>query len=307
MKDRIATEDALKHCHECEYQGRAATAASLAGAIDMPLADASDLLARLEARGLVQAGDRGTYELTGAGQAYARRVVRAHRLYETDLARHSGFPEADWHPIAEKEEHRLSDQDVDRLSRRLGHPRWDPHGDPIPTPAGELPALHGRELGMCEVGCVGRIVHIEDEPAEVYQRVIRLGLVAGMRFRLDAVDAVHSRITADGRTLTLDRPMGALLRVVELPEGESLDEALHRLSDLGESQVATVVGLGPGCRGAERNRLLDLGVVPGSRISIDLVSPSGNPTAYRIRGASIALRREQADHVYVHIAVEVDA
>ena len=64
---------------------------------------------------------------------------------------------------------------------------------------------------------------------------------------------------------------------------------------------------GPGCRGAERNRLLDLGVVPGSDIGIDLVSPSGNPTAYRIRGASIALRREQADHVYVHITAGVEA
>lgn len=307
MKDRIATEDALKHCHECEYQGRAATAASLAGAVDIRLADASTLLARLEARGLVASGDRGVYELTDGGRAYARRIVRAHRLYETSLARDSGYPETDWHPIAELKEHVLSDDEVDRLAERLGHPRWDPHGDPIPTPAGDLPALVGRELGLCPVGCVGRIIHIEDEPAAVYERVIRLGLVAGMRLKILASDPVHFRINADGRVVSLDRAMGALLRVAELPEGEAFDETLRRLSDLGTDGQARVVGLGPGCRGAERNRLLDLGLVPGSEIRIDLVSPSGNPTAYMIRGASIALRREQADHVYVHIMMEAVA
>jgi Fe2+ transport system protein FeoA len=45
--------------------------------------------------------------------------------------------------------------------------------------------------------------------------------------------------------------------------------------------------------------MLDLGIVPGTRVAAELRSPSGDPTAYRIRGAVIALRREQAELVHV--------
>jgi len=301
MADRIATEDALKHCHECEYQGRSATAESLAGARGMPLHEAAELMARLVEEGLVHRRGRGLHDLTEAGRVYARRVVRAHRLFETDLARHSGFPETEWHGRAEREEHVLTDEEIERLSERLGHPRWDPHGDPIPTTEGDIPALHGRELTGCPEGWVGRIVHVEDEPHATYERITKLGLVAGMRIKVVAPGPSGCRVNADGRIVELDSAMGAQLRVAELASGEIFDEHLARLSDLAGGGTARVVGLGPGCRGDERNRLLDLGVVPGTDVEIDLVSPSGNPIAYRIRGASIALRREQADHVYVHI------
>ncbi len=301
MLDRIATEDALKHCHECEYRGRPATAESLAGAMGTPLDDASALLARLVERSFLTAQGQGLYALTDEGRVYARRVVRAHRLYETALARDTGFPESDWHARAERKEHVLTDDEVEHLSQRLGHPRWDPHGDPIPTSEGDLPDLHGLEISGCPEGWTGRITHVEDEPNAPYERITRLGLVAGMRVRILSVDGGRCRISADGRVMTLDAAMAAQVHVGELAPGESIDDGLARLSDLAEGGSARVVGLGPGCRGAERNRLLDLGVVPGSVIEIDLVSPSGNPTAYRIRGASIALRREQADHVYVHL------
>ena len=301
MLDRIVTEDALKHCHECEYQGRAATAESLAGAMGIRLDDATILLGALVEGRLATPEGRGLYALTEEGRQYARRIVRAHRLYETALARDSGFPETDWHARAERKEHVLTDEEVEQLSQRLGHPRWDPHGDPIPTPEGELPDLQGREIAGCPAGWAGRITHVEDEPRSTYERIARLGLVAGMRVKILSTDAGGCRINADGRVVTLDRAIGAQLRVVELAAGETFDDRLARLSDLERDGMARVVGLGPGCRGPERNRLLDLGIVPGSDIEIDLVSPSGNPTAYRIRGASIALRREQADNVYVHI------
>ncbi len=45
---------------------------------------------------------------------------------------------------------------------------------------------------------------------------------------------------------------------------------------------------------AERRRLLDLGILPGTRIENVMPSPLGDPVAYRIRSAVVALRREQA-------------
>jgi DtxR family Mn-dependent transcriptional regulator len=60
-----------------------------------------------------------------------------------------------------------------------------------------------------------------------------------------------------------------------------------------------VVRLSSNCRGAQRRRLLDLGVVPGTEIEAELPSASGDPVAYRIRGALIALRRQQAEWIEV--------
>lgn len=300
MKERIATEDALKHCHESEYQGREVTAPSLAGALGIRLGDASDLLAELVRQEYLTFSGHGAYSLTNEGRRYARRVIRAHRLYETSLARNTGFTDADWHAKAERKEHQLTDAEVERLAARLGDPRWDPHGDPIPTPAGDLPEIRGTDLNECAAGWVGRVSHVEDEPLEVYLRLTAQGLVAGMTLKVVDVDAGGMRVNADGRSIHLDRAAAALVRVIELAAGELFDDRLIRLVDLPEGESARIVGLGPACRGDERHRLLDLGVVPGSVVEVDLISPSGNPVAYRIRGASIALRREQAEHIYAH-------
>ncbi|MDQ3064172.1 MAG: ferrous iron transport protein A [Acidobacteriota bacterium] len=50
---------------------------------------------------------------------------------------------------------------------------------------------------------------------------------------------------------------------------------------------------------AERRRLLDLGILPGTRIENVMPSPLGDPVAYRIRSAVVALRREQAQLIEV--------
>jgi Fe2+ transport system protein FeoA len=58
-----------------------------------------------------------------------------------------------------------------------------------------------------------------------------------------------------------------------------------------------VTGLSRSLRGPQRRRLLDLGFVPGTLIEAEISSAMGDPIAYRVRGALIALRREQADAV----------
>ncbi|HUU33375.1 MAG TPA: FeoA family protein, partial [Vicinamibacterales bacterium] len=83
--------------------------------------------------------------------------------------------------------------------------------------------------------------------------------------------------------------------------------SMMRLSALAPGEAADVVALAASCRGAQRRRMLDLGLVPGTRVVSELRGPSGDPTAYRIRGALIALRRDQASHVYVHKRTEVPA
>jgi DtxR family Mn-dependent transcriptional regulator len=71
------------------------------------------------------------------------------------------------------------------------------------------------------------------------------------------------------------------------------------LSTLKLGEQATVTGISPACRGLERRRFMDLGILPGTQIEVDLSSPSGDPMAYRIRGALVALRYEQANMINI--------
>lgn len=66
------------------------------------------------------------------------------------------------------------------------------------------------------------------------------------------------------------------------------------LADISPGDSATVQGISPRCHGPARLRLLDLGVVPGTVVQARLESAAGDPIAYDIRGALVALRREQA-------------
>lgn len=47
-----------------------------------------------------------------------------------------------------------------------------------------------------------------------------------------------------------------------------------------------------------KRRLLDLGFVPGGEVKVGKRSPLGDPTAYRVCGTTIALRKEESDYIY---------
>jgi len=65
-------------------------------------------------------------------------------------------------------------------------------------------------------------------------------------------------------------------------------------------QSVSVVGLT--ATGHIRRRLLDLGFVNGAQVSVIRRSPLGDPTAYRVRGATIALRAADAGHVLIEMS-----
>src|SRR5256885_16444354 len=65
-------------------------------------------------------------------------MIRRHRLLELYLTQQLGYDWGGVHAEAERLEHAVSDELIDRMARALGDPQYDPHGDPIPTAAGEI-------------------------------------------------------------------------------------------------------------------------------------------------------------------------
>jgi Fe2+ transport system protein FeoA len=69
------------------------------------------------------------------------------------------------------------------------------------------------------------------------------------------------------------------------------------LDKLAVGQTATIKNLRN--QSAERRRLLDLGILPGTLIENVMASPLGDPVAYRVRNSVVALRREQAELIEI--------
>ena len=307
MTGRVLIEDALKHIYNLEYKKQTATVASLSGVLELTGRGASDLVARAEAMRLLEASD-GELRLTTSGKDYAIRMLRVHRLWEQYLAEKTGVSESEWHSEAEYQEHDLSADDVDNLAQQMGYPVYDPHGDPIPTSSGELPPRHGQALSALAAGDRAVIVHLEDEPEAVYAQLVAEGLQLGMQVDITQVSPQRVTFWADGNEHLLAPILAANISVVPLPEGkdQESEEDSESLSSLGLGESGRVVRLSRGCRGLERRRLMDLGVLPGIIIEAEMRSPSGDPTAYRIRGGSIALREEQASHIRIVRQMEVE-
>lgn len=296
--ERVQIEDALKHLFDCEYHDRTANLQSLSGALEVSGNRAAELLAGLQAQELVSV-DQGCYRLTATGREYALKIVRIHRLWESYLSHETGLHPAAWHDRAEQLEHKTSAEEAEALSARMGHPRYDPHGDPIPTAAGDIAPPLGRPLTELDIGELAEIVHVEDEPEAVYAQLVAEGLHPGMRVRVNEKTPRRIRFEVDAEEHVLAPIVAANLSALPLPQEEEMAGPYDRLSDLEVGQRARVVGLAVALRGPERRRMLDLGLIPGTEVASQLRSPSGDPTGYLIRGAVIALRRQQADLIQV--------
>ncbi len=92
-----------------------------------------------------------------------------------------------------------------------------------------------------------------------------------------------------------------------LPLDSEVETGRRSLAEVPVGETVVVTGISPACQGPQRRRLLDLGVVRGATVTPELVSTSRDPVAYRIRGALIALRRDQARWISVTTASDAAA
>ena len=96
-------------------------------------ASVSDMLKKLLDKGYVKYEKYKGVTLSSKGVKKATNVLRKHRLWETFLVENLEFNWSEVHDIAEELEHIKSNKLINRLEKFLGYPKFDPHGDPIPS------------------------------------------------------------------------------------------------------------------------------------------------------------------------------
>lgn len=298
ISKRVLIEDALKHLYNCEYNSVSCTLNSVAGKLSISEDEAAELITKLEEMGLL-ISHHETLQLSSEGRTYALRIIRIHRLWEKYLADETGVDEREWHHSAEEFEHKLTPTDADALAAQIGNPVFDPHGDPIPSTDGKLPDKKGSPLTDLQFGEFASIIHIEDEPDAIYKQLVAEGLYPGMQVRMMESTKERVRFTANGEESVLAPLFAKNITVAPLKFEKTVEGKYKYLSSLNIGEKGTVLGISKALRGQQRRRLMDLGIVPGTEVIAEMRGAFGDPTAYKIKGASIALRKKLAERIYL--------
>lgn len=295
---KVLLEDALKFIYNCEYNNINCTLNSIAGNLNISADAAAGIISKLQNMGMIQV-DKEYIALNSEGRSYALRVIRVHRLWEKFLADETSMTEKEWHKAAEEIEHKLSDEDVDKLAAQIGNPVLDPHGDPIPTAKGEIPEKIGKHLTEMKPGEMATIIHIEDEPHTIYSQIVAEGLYPGMQIRMNELNDKRVKFEANGEECVLSPLIAKSITIGPFKLEKPVEGKLKPLSSLKVGEKGIVLGIAKSLRGQQRRRLMDLGIVPGTEIEAELESVTGDPVAYRVRGTTVALRKNQADKIYL--------
>lgn len=297
--ERIYREDALKYIYEQNTMGSQATLSGLKGSLGISQAAVRKIVTDLEKSNLIHLTSAGI-ELTDQGKSVVLEIIRAHRIWETYLSAETELPFHKVHQYADQKEHDLKREQIEALDAHLGFPRFDPHGDPIPTGDGNIELLKAQSLNDWPEDKEGQIVHIEDEPLSIARKLFNLGLRVNDLITVLKKSPGQLQVSHKGKEFKLDSVSAANIQV-KSPE-KWQPPAGPTLVDLATGQEAIIKSISPQIRGLARRRLLDLGFTPGTKVKKILVSSFGNdPMAFEVRGAKIALRKEQAANIFVEL------
>lgn len=159
-----------------EWQDGAVTAGELAARLAVANSSVTGMVAKLVDLGLARHRKYGPISLTPGGERLALAMVRRHRLIETFLVMELGYGWDEVHDEAELLEHTVSDAFVERLDEKLGRPRRDPHGDPIPASDGSVHYPPAHRLDGLDDGHAGRLVRVSDADPEVLRFLDQHGI-----------------------------------------------------------------------------------------------------------------------------------
>lgn len=185
IKLSFAEENYLKAVYHLSDAGDLDVSTNaIAEEMNTKAASVSDMLRRLSSKELVIYKKYQGVKISESGKKSALQVIRKHRLWEVFLVEKLKFNWDQVHEIAEQLEHIKSPLLIQRLDEFLGHPKFDPHGDPIPDENGlfkEKPQISLSEVAINETGIV---VAVKDTNPLFLQHLDKVGIYLGAKTKI---------------------------------------------------------------------------------------------------------------------------
>lgn len=212
-----AVEDYLKAIYHIANTEDRVTPTRVSQRLGVSAAAVVKMAAKLQGQQLILYDRKQGLRLTPGGQRIAIEVVRHHRLIELYLVEALGYSWDEVHEEAERLEHVISATFEEKIDRLLDHPRFDPHGDPIPGSDGEIERSAGLPLPDLEPGVTALIRRVTDGNASLLRSLGELGMYPGAIVEVieekQAGGPLH--VTIDGREHRIDREIAKNVFVAE--------------------------------------------------------------------------------------------
>jgi len=209
-----SVEDYLKAIYRLSPHGRTASTSEIAQRLELSPASVSGMVKRLSEQGLLEHVPYKGVQLTADGRRAALRMLRRHRLIEAYLVAFLGYTWDTVHDEAERLEHAVSDTLVERMAAVLGNPTVDPHGDPIPTPDGDIDEPAGMPLSDVPAGSSAVIRQVEEGQPDRLRYIASLGLRPGVRVSVVDRQPFQGPVTIEvaGETHVIGNELGRVVR-----------------------------------------------------------------------------------------------
>ena len=222
------TEDYLKAIYQVDAEQKGAGTTELAERLGVAPASVTGMLKKLASLNLVTYTRYQGVALTSAGRAIALDVLRRHRLAERYLADVLGLSWDRVHAEAEEWEHVLSEDVAARMDEALGWPATDPHGEPIPSAAGDVPALTDTPLARVQPTESARVARVASEDAEFLRYLGELGIYPEIALTVLSIAPFGGPVTVEveGRRHAIGRAVAEKVFVIDIAPAEAQEDAL---------------------------------------------------------------------------------
>ena len=177
-------EDYLKTIYNLAADSEAAGTSAIADALGVAAGSVTGMLKRLADQGLVEHVPYYGARLTVRGEEQAVSLIRRHRILELFLVQVLGYTWDRGHEEAEKLEHAVSEELIDRMAQVLGFPAADPHGAPIPSAGQVFVDRKYPTLDKLDVGCSAVLRRVRDEDPAALRYLAELNMKPGAEVTL---------------------------------------------------------------------------------------------------------------------------
>jgi DtxR family Mn-dependent transcriptional regulator len=188
-------ENYLKAIYHLSLQSDSASTNQIATSLNTKAASVTDMLKKLADKELINYTKYQGVTLTASGEKIAINIIRKHRLWEYFLVEKLNFKWDEVHDVAEQLEHIASNELIDRLDDFMGHPKYDPHGDPIPDSNGLFKTHELKPVSTLIADESGIISGVRDHTTSFLQYLERMQLTIGKKIKVTEInDYDHSVI-----------------------------------------------------------------------------------------------------------------
>jgi DtxR family Mn-dependent transcriptional regulator len=194
MRDYLAAIYRLDDREREDSAGAYVSTSALAERLDVSAPAVNRMVTKLRDSGLLVHEPYQGIHLTEAGKREALKQLRRHRIVEAFLVNVMGFGWHEVHEEADRISQTLSIPLEARMAQMAGNPTTCPHGEPIPSPDGELPPLDDVLLPNAPLKTPLILTRVRTRERDRLEYLAALGLLPGAPLEMINVAPFHGPV-----------------------------------------------------------------------------------------------------------------